>query len=363
MSFDILKGMIEDGMEGKNAGIPMGFERLNEDLSIRKSTYYLVGGYTGSGKTSFVDDAFVLNPIDWLIANKNESPVDFHIIYWSMERKKEFKLVKWIARKMFLDNGGSPITLNKILGWVNKKNRLTPEEYELFCQYEDYYNYIQERVSIISGPQNPTGIKKFVDDYAKANGTVTGEEFNKVYVPNDPNKITLIIYDHIGLSKKEKREGIQLSSKKEIIDTLSSDAAKFRDFYGFSPVMVSQFNRDIANPMRIKNGDVEPMLEDFKESGNTQEDADIVLSLFDVMRYKVPDPSGYKLDKLRDSEGRKKYRSLKILKNSYGRDDVRIGLAFQPEIGTFKELPRVRDITDDQYNEVLDNTFFLFNHR
>lgn len=97
----------------------------------------------------------------------------------------------------------------------------------------------------------------------------------------------------------------------------------------------------------------------FKDTGATQENADVVLSLFDPFRYKVDDPSGYILEKLRDSEGRKKYRSLKILKNSYGRDDVRIGLAFQPIVGTFKEMPRRIEMTDELYSSILDDTFFL----
>jgi len=63
---------------------------------------------------------------------------------------------------------------------------------------------------------------------------------------------------------------------------------------------------------------VEPMIEDFKESSNTAEDADVILSLFDPMRYKVEDPSGYNLNKLRDQYGAKMYRNLKVLKNSYG---------------------------------------------
>jgi len=44
-----------------------------------------------------------------------------------------------------------------------------------------------------------------------------------------------------------------------------------RDFFGYSPVLVSQFNRDISNPIRIKNGDVEPQLEDFADSSSDAE--------------------------------------------------------------------------------------------
>jgi hypothetical protein len=37
--------------------IPMGFQRLNRYIGIRKSMYFN-WGLTGSGKTSFIDDLF-----------------------------------------------------------------------------------------------------------------------------------------------------------------------------------------------------------------------------------------------------------------------------------------------------------------
>jgi hypothetical protein len=109
----------------------------------------------------------------------------------------------------------------------------------------------------------------------------------------------------------------------------------------------------------LKNGDVEPQLEDFAESSSTQNDADVVLALFDPLRYKVADPSGYDLEKLKDQFGAKYFRSLRLIKNSYGEDDVRIGLGFMGQIGMFKELPRRKDITDADYEAVLNKTFFL----
>src|ERR1044072_5030842 len=100
--FDNLSREIQDGMDGKNAGIPMGFTRLNRHISIRRAMYYLIGGYTGSGKTALVDDAFVLNPLDYLLKKKPPNQ-DMRIIYFSMERRKNFKLAKWICRSIFLN--------------------------------------------------------------------------------------------------------------------------------------------------------------------------------------------------------------------------------------------------------------------
>lgn len=354
-SFEELKIEVQKGIEGKNSGIPMGFRRLNNHISIRKSMYYLIGGYTGSGKTSILDDAFVLNPMDYMIREKPEG-VDLEIIYFSMERRKGFKLAKWICRKIFKDTG-IIIPVNRMFGWVSKELRLTSDEHDLFLGCEEYISQLEEKITIIQGPQNPTGFRKYIETvYApKVGEIVETDKWHKEFIPKNPNLITLIVSDHIGLITKEK----DLPTKKDRIDKASEDRQRWRDLYGFSPVDVSQFNRDISNPTRLKNGDVEPMLEDFKDSGSTQENADVVLSLFDPMRYKVPCPSGYDLDKLRDNQGKKKYRSLKILKNSYGSDDIQIGLAFQPEIGLFAELPKLDKITERDYQNVLEDTYFL----
>lgn len=299
-----------------------------------------------------VDDAFVLNPYDWYISDKNKSGIKLNIIYRSMERSRTYKLAKWASRKIFIEQGAI-IPVSKLLGW---NDRMTKDEHDLFLMYEEYFNNMKETITIIDGPENPVGIAKELRAFALERGKIEQlDEYNKIYIPDNPNEITIVIIDHIGLLKLTK----DLSNKKQAIDKMSDELRYARDFFGFVPVVISQFNRDIANPMRIKNGDVEPQLEDFKDSSQTQEDADVVLALFDPMRYKVEDPSGYDLEKLKDSNGGKCFRSLRLIKNSFGEDDLRIGLGFMGQVGIFKELPRQRDITDSDYESVVNKSFFL----
>jgi DnaB-like helicase C terminal domain len=352
MSFQDLNKAVQDGLTGRNNGIPMGFNRLNKYVGIRKSMYFLVGGLTGSGKTSFIDDAFVLNPYDWYTSKQNTTGIKLKIIYRSMERSRTYKLAKWVGRRIFLDHGVI-IPVSKLLGWTDK---MTKDEHDLFLMYEDYIEGMKETITIIDGPENPVGIAKEIRAHAEENGEIVQiDRYNKKYIPNNENEITIVVIDHIGLLKLTK----DLPTKKQAIDKMSDELRHARDFYGYTPVVVSQFNRDIANPMRIKNGDVEPQLEDFKESSQTQDDADVVMALFDPMRYKVADPSGYDLNRLRDEYGAKYFRSLRLIKNSYGEDDLRIGLGFLGQIGMFKELKKQRDMSEDDYTSVINKTFFL----
>lgn len=353
MSFEQLKKEVEHGMSGRNNSIPTGFNRLNYFMGIRKGMYYLVGGLTGSGKTSFIDDCFVLNPFDWYISDKNKTKVKLKIIYRSMERSRTYKLAKWVSRKIFLDQG-MIIPVNKLLGWGSEK--LTHDEHDLFLSYSEYINKMSEVITIIDGPENPVGIAKELKAYALERGRIEQvDEYNKQYIPDDENEVTLIIIDHIGLLKTTKDQ----PNRKAAIDKMSDELRYARDFFGYSPVVVSQFNRDISNPIRLKNGDVEPQLEDFADSSQTQNDADVVLGLFDPIRYKVADPSKYDLAKLKDDFGAKYFRSLRIIKNSYGEDDIRIGMAFLGQIGMFKELPKRSIITEADYESVVNKSYFL----
>ena len=353
MSFKLLKEEVEKGMQDKNRGIPMGFNRLNRYIGIRKSMYYLIGGLTGSGKTSFIDDAFVLNPVDWALSDEGRaSGINVRIWYRSMERSKTYKLAKWTARKIFIDQGVI-IPVSKLLGWTDK---MTKDEHDLFLMYEEYMNNLSELVTIIDGPENPVGIAKDLKEYATERGKIIQEDkYNKRYVHNNPNEVTLVVIDHIGLLKTTKDQ----PTKKDAIDKMSDELRYARDFYGYYPVVVSKFNRSISNPIRIKNGDVEPQLEDFADSSSTQNDSDIVMALFDPMRYNVEDPSGYDLNKLRDEYGGKYFRSLRLIKNSYGEDDIRIGIAFLGSIGMFKELKKRKDMTDTDYESVINKSYFL----
>ncbi len=351
MSFQQLKQEVKSGLDGRNNGIPMGFNRLNRYIGIRKSMYFLVGGLTGSGKTSFIDDAFVLNPFDWYISQKDPK-IKLRMIYRSMERSKTYKLAKWVGRKIFLDHG-MIIPVPKLLGWTEK---MTHDEHDLFLMYEDYVGAMEDVITIIDGPENPVGIAKELKAHAEEHGEIVQtDKYNKIYVPNNENEITIVIIDHIGLLRLTKDQ----PTKKQAIDKMSDELRYARDFFGYTPVVVSQFNRDISNPMRQKKDDVEPQLEDFADSSSTQNDADVVLALFDPVRYNVSDPSGYALSKLKDQYGAKYYRSLRLIKNSYGEDDVRIGLGFLGQIGMFKELKKRPDMTDSDYESVVNKTFFL----
>ena len=71
MNFELLKDEIQAGLDGRNAGIPMGFNRLDKYIGLRKRIFTTVFGGTGTGKTAYVHNAYILQPFYYLQSVKN----------------------------------------------------------------------------------------------------------------------------------------------------------------------------------------------------------------------------------------------------------------------------------------------------
>jgi hypothetical protein len=349
--FDKLSEEIERGINGKNHSIPTGFKRLDKYVSIRKRIYTLIFAGTGTGKTAFVHNAYILNAFDdWITKGKPKARVK--PILFSMERSKLYTQAKWLSRKIFLDNG-ILIPIGKMLGWWDDK--LSLNEKNLIDTYSDYINELCEFVDIIEGPQNPTGCYKYVKNYAETHGKVEQiDEYHKIYIPNNEDEIVEPIIDTFGLIKTEKG-----MSKKEAIDKGSEYFQIFRDFYGYSPIAISQVNRDISNPIYHKMESFEPNLDQAKESGRMGEDCDLALSIFQPTRHRTTD-SSYDVSLFINPEtGGDYFRKIKICKSSYSESDIGIGFAFLGSIGTFAELPKGKDMQSFDYQTLFNNSYFL----
>lgn len=346
--FDRLIDEINNGRQGNNLGLSMGHERLNRYTGIRKRIYTLVFAPTGGGKTAFVHDSYILNPYE----DFKQKGGKFKVILFSMERSKIYTIAKWTSRKIFLDIGYL-IPIAKMMGWW--RDKLTENEYNTILKYRAYVEDILKYVDIIEGPINPTGIYKYLKEYAEKNGEKKEiSEFHKIYTPHNPAEIVIPIIDHIALTKPEKGQ-----TKKEAIDKVSEYMQNARDFYGYSPVVVSQVNRDLGNPIYQKMGSFEPTIDSVKESGRMAEDSDCVISIWDPRRYNTVDES-YDIDKFIDkSTGANYFRKVKILKNNFGEDGIGCGMAFHGATGVYKELLKPSDMEGFDYTRIFSGKYFL----
>lgn len=87
---------------------------------------------------------------------------------------------------------------------------------------------------------------------------------------------------------------------------------------------------------------------------------DVAISLFNPYKYSLEEYMGYKVNDFTDeATGGNKFRGLKIIKNSYGTDNLRIGLAFLGQIGLFREITKKSEITQKEINAIISDQFFM----
>jgi replicative DNA helicase len=330
---------VERGKQVLNEGLHMGFNRLTKVIcNVQRGRYDLWVGGTGTGKSSAVLDAYVINPIEYLLANP-ESPTKIRVKYYNLEMATMPLMAKLMARRVYEQSGGKYLlSVNKIFG--RGKYKMSAEEDRLLGDAQDYFDMLTNYVQFVDGNISPLFI--YIDLIALANevGTVDRHDDNYwEFTPNDPNLIVVVVIDHVGLITPNKNHG---GSKKAAIDDLSEMLIKFRNKCGFSPVVISQFNRSIESMDRKSNSHPDPQLSDFKDSGNPAQDADTVVALFNPIRHRLTEHNGYDMNVFGSF-----YRGVSVLKNRDGLDNVDIAMGFIGAVGKMKELPTVEEINSN----------------
>jgi replicative DNA helicase len=330
-------GEVEEGMKGRYRGLDTNMSRLSKFINgIQKRTYYAIGAQPKSGKTALVDEFFVLGPY---LQNKD---ANIKWIYFSPEVDLLEKMAKYTA--YFMDaKYGVYCDSNYVLS--RGDNRLTPEHKKLVDEIaqNELKDLFGNKIHFIEDRVNPEGIRQTLFKHAEENGTFIREPWKdkqgktreKIvgYEENDKSLYTIIIVDHVGLVPLQ-----QGFTKKQNIDELSSRMVWFRNICNFSPVLVSQFNRELGKIDRLKfSGEqLSPTLEDFKDTGGLSEDASLVMGIFNPTQHKhLERHLNYDLNGIGKS-----YRSIHVLASRNTEANVSISAIIEGKTGRFKELPR-----------------------
>jgi len=342
---------VEEGMQGLNSGLSSGLERLDSVTNgIQKESIEVWGGRPKSNKTTLIDYRYILSVYEKGVRN-------IKWIYFSYEISIDQKIAKFVAyfmKKKYNVNCSSSYILSKghtILTAEHKTmvdNIYSNEIKELFGEFDDYGRQTKKGlIEFIEQRENPTGIRNYLLAYAESKGKfiveeykikTAGQEVKKKkligYRADDESFHTVILVDHVGKIPTERG-----FSKKEVIDKLSEYAVELRNFCKWTFVFVSQFNRGLGSVERMKfsGNDLEPTIEDFKDTGNLAEDANIVFGIFNPSEYNHLAGTvynGFDLNLLGKS-----FRSIKVILSRDTISNLSLGVAVNGGNNAVKELP------------------------
>jgi|TARA_R110000744_G_scaffold11552_1_gene34982 hypothetical protein len=346
--FDRAFGQIEKGREGNNKGIPIPFDRLRSFLpNIQQKTYYLIGAQTKVGKTSLADDLFLYGAYDY-VKNNPECGIQLDIDYFSYEIDSQSKIIKGIGRKLWHDYG-IIAPANDILS--RGENWCSDEVFHLVRDYRDYFNEMEDWVTVHEMPDNPTGMNKYLYNKAREHGETTLKNIQtdpdkpainrfESYKPHNDNRYWIQMIDHIALLKEERG-----FNTKQNIDKMSAYLVQLRNNFNAIPVVIQQLAFDGQSDERYKQQRLTPTIRDFGDSKYTTRDANVILALFSPVSHGLDNFQGYDVGRLGNT-----YRNLEILANRDGEPNINVGLNFIGPVGTFRELPSADKITTGMYD-------------
>lgn len=328
--YDQIIHEIDRGREGLNHGIPFGLPKTEGIIDgVTKETYTLIISNSGSGKTSLALYAYVFKPLMQTLDDDN-----FKILYFSLEMNEVSLYIKLLSIYIF-ETYGIQLSYKEILS-KKKEYILSPEHYELVKECKPWIDKISTKLEIYDKNVTAKSMYGIIKSRLAEMGTFTETDTRMIYTPNNPNLIYEVIIDHIGL--------LRANSAKELkaeIDLASSMLVTLRERCGISPVVIQQANRDQGNIERFKQGKSAFTINDAKDSGNTVQDCNIMLALYNPNRDSLKTYKKYNIEQLENN-----FRSLMILKNRFGDCDVEIGMNFFGGINMFAELPKPDHIYD-----------------
>lgn len=117
-----------------------------------------------------------------------------------------------------------------------------------------------------------------------------------------------------------------------------------------------QTNRASSNVERRKLDLITPQRSDIKDSGCPEQDADIIIALFNPHREQLKKHRGYNISILE-----RNFREISVLKSRYGDGDISIGCMYFGDSNNWFELPKAENIYD--YEALKDINYYLKNSK
>lgn len=303
------------GQTGFNTGLNIGISSLHNAINgMQRHRIYGIASPAKVGKTTLVDYCFLINP--YLQSLEEELNIEWIYYSYEIDRiSKEFDFATFFLNydfgieKITLEEGqlytSEGITSNIINlspdylrgRLLDTENRLITVKssivealktvYEkriipIFGEYSAEGVLLRKgKVIFIEHSNNPTGINKQLRVYAEQHGKFvrTEGEFSRItgYHPNDPNKFTIVIMDH--LRKLIPEQGFSL---KQTIDKMTEYFVQLRNWCDFTIIPILHTNRNISSVERLRfsRDQIYPTAEDLKDSGNLAEDCDYLFTMF-----------------------------------------------------------------------------------
>lgn len=182
---------IDRGREGKEQGYSIGLPKLEKVIDgVCKGVYTLISAESGIGKSSFMLYSYIYRPLmDHLYDDK------FKISLFSLEMSADKILAKLLSTYIF-EKYGVRLSLKQLLS-VQKGFILNDECYAIVKECIPWLKRVESILTIYDKSATANSIYSNILKELEARGRFEETDKRKIYYPNDPDLVHLVIIDHL----------------------------------------------------------------------------------------------------------------------------------------------------------------------
>jgi hypothetical protein len=308
------------------------FDKFNKITGdIERGKVIGIGGRDSSGKKSFMDQVYLFNILMWWHNFPPNSRPKIKIHYFNLGLSTSKKLQKWLCLylKLKYDVIIDIPTLLQNKGKLYDLNT-RPEVVTCINQAQEFFDDIEEVLSLYTGRYSPTEIGAKVMDYLKTISII--EEGKVTYNLGYENIWHFVFIDNTEVLANEHNGYVNVTGV-ELKKSLAEEVFKLSNKYKISFILniPSTFKNVGRNPR-----ETEPT---YKEFGIFSSILDVGVVMYNPY---MENNLGYLNFPIRDMviNNNNRFRSLSVVRNTAGLESIVIGLIFLGECGYFRESPR-----------------------
>jgi hypothetical protein len=295
-----------------------------------KGMYSCITANPSVGKTTLLN--YILFTT---IRNAIKSDKKLKIIWFALEDGEEkiiCALASWLLYETYGDKIGY-LELNSFGDKALSKDILNKLE-EIEPLIDQYLSYLQ----IDDDTSNPTGMYNIVKQHAVECGHIRkvkkkfGNEERDVFESVDNDDTVIVVTDHVSL----------LSNERDCL-TLRDSMLKWSHYckqyitvkFNYCVLNVHQQQAAAENVEHFKNGRIIPTQDKLADAPVMGRDYRMIIGLFYPHKYDIKQELGYDIITLKES-----YRSIYIIKNTFGESNKAVGTWFDGSCSLIRELPK-----------------------
>lgn len=326
--------LVDEGRKGHNIGLSIGSKKLELYMDgLLPGTGYLIGGASGTGKSTYVLWAFIYTPLMSFLSGESKERDPYWILF-NLEMTTPQIYAKLMSMYLF-DKYGEQIRFKEIFS-RGKECMLSDEHYDLIIKNQDFLDILDQRLITHDGSLNEkkylSCLNKDILKFGKWN------ESHSEFIPNNPHQVVGVVIDHMSLISESNGR-----RKKEEMDAISRASVSIKNItHIVSPIHVAQFNRNSTSDERLKQSMTEPTSSDFKDTGSLYEDSQVVIGLYSPHKARRNNYREYRIkDALEDV-----FIGTFLLKSRFGNSDILVPMGYYGDCSHFLELPKASEIRD-----------------